>query len=103
MKKPDFQDTIEVLSQESAREILRILDDESKSVKEVFEEMKNSSSSLKYRESVFKSLERMVETGLVEKIKEENRVRYRSLFSKINADLIEEKLDLKKNKKGDSK
>jgi len=98
MKKPDFQDTIEVLSQESAREILRILDDESKSVKEVFEEMKNSPSSLKYRESVFKSLERMVEAGLVEKIKEENRVRYLSLYSEINADLMRGSLDLKKNK-----
>jgi len=95
MKKPDFQDTIEVLSQESAREILRILGDETKTVKNVFEEMQKSSHSLKYRESVFKSLERMVEVGLVEKIKEENRVRYRSFYSQIKADLIEENLNLK--------
>jgi len=95
MKEPDFQDTIEVLSQESAREILRILGDEIKTVKDVFEEMQKSSHPLKYRESVFKSLERMVEAGLVEKIKEENRVRYKSNYSKIKADLIEENLNLK--------
>lgn len=102
MQKPDFQKTIEVLSHESAREILRILGNETKTVKEIFDVIKNTSSILKNRESVFKSLEKMVEAGLVEKIRDENRVWYRSLYTEIKLDLIYEKLYLEINKKGES-
>jgi len=94
MNKSNFQEKIEVLSQESSREILRVLGEETKTVKEVFEEMQNSSSSLKYRESVYKALERLTEVHLVEKIEKENSVKYRARYSTIQADLLEEKLEL---------
>ena len=99
MVEPDFQETIEVLSQETAREVLKILDNDTKSVREVFEEIQNTSKSLKYRESVYKVLENLTEVGLVKKIREGNSVRYRSKYYAIQADLLEEKLKLER---GDS-
>jgi len=94
MKKPDFQDTIEVLHLKSAREILRQIVEEPKTVREIHDELKGNEHSLSYRESVFKSLERMVEAGLVEKIQNGKRVSYRSSYSKIEMDLLEDKLNL---------
>lgn len=94
MEKSDFQKKIEVLSQKSSREILRILGDETKTVKEVFEEIQSSSSSLKYRESVYKALERLTEVDLVEKIEKENSVKYRAKYSTIKADFLEGELEL---------
>jgi len=96
MKEPDFQEVIEVLSQESSREILRVLGNESKTLREVFEETQETSNSLKYRESVYKVLEKMNDVGLVEKIREGNSVEYRAIYSNIDADFLKEELDLEK-------
>ena len=96
MKEPDFQEVIEVLSQESSREILRVLGNESKTLREVFEETQETSNSLKYRESVYKVLEKLNEVGLVEKIREGNSVEYRRVYSDIEADFLEEELNLEK-------
>ena len=96
MKEPDFQEVIKVLSQESSREILRVLGNESKTLREVFEETQETSNSLKYRESVYKVLEKLNEVGLVEKIREGNSVEYRRVYSDIEADFLKEELELKK-------
>ncbi len=96
MKEPDFQEVIKVLSQESSREILRVLGNESKTLREVFEETQETSNSLKYRESVYKVLEKLNEVGLVEKIREGNSVEYRRVYSDIEADFLKEELDLEK-------
>ena len=96
MKEPDFQEVIEVLSQESSREILRVLGNESKTLREVFEETQETSNSLKYRESVYKVLEKLNEVGLVEKIRDGNSVEYRRVYSDIEADLIDENLKFEK-------
>ena len=96
MKEPDFQEVIKVLSQESSREILRVLGNESKTLREVFEETQETSNSLKYRESVYKVLEKLNEVGLVEKIREGNSVEYRARYYRIKADLIGENLKLEK-------
>ena len=96
MKEPDFQEVIEVLSQESSREILRVLGNESKTLREVFEETQETSNSLKYRESVYKVLEKLNEVDLVEKIREGNSVEYRRIYSDIEADFLGEELGLEK-------
>jgi len=96
MTEPDFQEVIEVLSEKSSREILRVLGSERKTLREVFEGMQETSNSLKYRESVYKVLEKLNNVGLVEKIREGNSVEYRAIFSYIEADFLEEKLNLKK-------
>jgi len=96
MKEPDFQEVIEVLSQESSREILRVLGDEAKTLREVFEETQGTSNSLKYRESVYKVLEKLNDVDLVEKIREGNSVEYRRIYSDIEADFLKEELDLEK-------
>ena len=96
MKEPDFQEVIEVLSQESSREILRVLGDETKTLREVFEETQETSNSLKYRESVYKVLEKLNEVGLVEKIRDGKSVEYRRVYSDIEADFLGEELGLEK-------
>jgi len=96
MKEPDFQEVIEVLSQESSREILRALGNERKTLREVFEEIQETSKSLKYRESVYKVLEKLNDVGLVEKMREGNSVEYRVIYSDIEADFLKEELDLEK-------
>jgi len=96
MKEPDFQEVIEVLSQESSREILRALGNESKTLREIFEGTQETSNSLKYRESVYKVLEKLNDVGLVEKIREGNSVEYRRIYSDIEADFLKEELDLEK-------
>jgi len=96
MKESNFQEVIEVLSQESSREILRVLGDECKTLREVFEETQESSNSLKYRESVYKVLEKLNDVGLVEKIRKGNSVEYRRVYSGIEADFLKEELDLEK-------
>jgi len=97
MVKPDFQETIDILSLESARAIIKSITSKPKTVREIFDEIKGISCNLKYRTSVFKSLEKMVSAGLVEKIEGKEGVRYQSKFSEIDAHLINEKLDLKRN------
>lgn len=96
MAQPDFDETVNVLSLKSARVILRSILKSPKTVGEVHYELRDSRASLEYRESVYKALERLVSAGLVEKIHEGRRVRYRSLYSKISADFVREKLDLRR-------
>ncbi len=99
MEEPDFQETLDILSLRSARQILRTIIGRAKSVQEILEELKDKDFPIKYRSSVFKSLEKMVSAGLVEKIREENAVKYRSRYSSITADLVQGKLNLKGRKK----
>ncbi len=96
MDKPDFQETLDILSLLSARQILRTIIGEAKTIQEILEELEGAEFPIKYRASVFKSLEKMVSAGLVEKIRKESSVRYRALYSSVTADLIQEKLQLKR-------
>jgi Fe2+ or Zn2+ uptake regulation protein len=99
MEEPDFQEALDILSLRSARQILRAIIGKAKSVQEILEELEDTDFPIKYRSSVFKSLEKMVLAGLVEKIREENAVKYRSRYSSVTADLIQGKLNLKRGKK----
>lgn len=99
MEEPDFQETLDVLSLSSARQILRVIIGKAKTIQEVLEELEGENFPIKYRSSVFKSLEKMVSVGLVKKIRQGNSVRYRSLYSSITADLVQEKLHLERGKK----
>jgi len=96
MDKPDFQETLDILSLSSARQILRTIIGEAKTIQEILEELEGKDFPIKYRASVFKSLEKMVSAGLVKKIKQDNSVKYRSRYSSVTADLIQEKLQLKR-------
>ena len=82
---------IHALNSETRREIIRILGDEPKTVKEVFQEIKKISKiNVKYRESIYRSLEKLVDAGLVEKYYDKEKgICYKLMIKKIKFDLIE--------------
>ena len=91
----DFEKVIQILSLKTRREILRTIVSRPKTLMEIYEELQERKSTpIKYRESVYKALEKLVSVGLVEKTYDKRIVRYKSKFSKIVADLINEKLRL---------
>lgn len=90
----DFNKVIQILSLKTRREILRIIVARPKTLMEIYEELKKKNIPIKYRESVYKALEKLVSVGLVDKTYEKRTVRYKSKFSKINVDLISEKIKL---------
>lgn len=91
----DFNKVIQTLSTKTRREILRtIIADRPKTLMEIYDELKRKSIPIKYRESVYKALKKLVSVGLVEKIYEEKTVLYKSKFSKVKVDLIKEKMEL---------
>lgn len=98
MEEPDFQDTLDISSLSSARQILRVIIDKAKTVQEILDELEGENFPIKYRASVFKSLEKMVSAGLVKKIKQDNSVRYQSPYSSVTADFIQEKLYLERER-----
>ncbi|MHC1611346.1 MAG: ArsR/SmtB family transcription factor [Candidatus Methanospirareceae archaeon] len=87
-----IEKVVKALNSETRRKILKILAEEPKTVKEVVEALRKSYSiNLKYRESVFKALERLVEADLVEKhYGKERRVVYKLKKKEITLDLTEE-------------
>ena len=91
----DFEKVIQILSLKTRREILRTIVARPKTLMEIYEELQEKKSiPIKYRESVYKALEKLVSVGLVEKTYEKRTVRYKSKFSKIVVNLINEKLRL---------
>lgn len=94
MIKMDFDEVIQVLSLKTRRVILRTIADRPKTLMEIYGGLKKKNILIKYRESVYKALEKLVSVGLVKKTYDKRTVRYKSKFSKINIDLIEEKVKL---------
>lgn len=77
-----------VLSSKVRIEILNILASKSGSVKDILKELQTRSILIKYRESVYRDLEKLVGTGLVEKYydNKDKGIRYRLLITKIQVD-----------------
>lgn len=98
MSELKFDEVIDVLSRKSGRAILNSILEEPKTVKEVHQELKKNGIDMKYRESVYKALERLVSVGLVEKLNQDKSVRYKSHYSKVLADFLAEDLDIEEVK-----
>jgi len=64
---------IAALNSKRRREILSILVKEPMTVIQVLEELKKRKIEVKYRETVYRALERLVDAGLVEKYYEKER------------------------------
>jgi len=94
MNTIDFNKVIQALSLRTRREILRVIADRPKTLMQIYEELKNKNIPIKYRESVYKSLERLISVGLVKKVYEKRTVLYKSRFSKIKVDLVSETIEL---------
>jgi Fe2+ or Zn2+ uptake regulation protein len=94
MSTVDFNKVIQALSLKTRREILRVITGQSKTLIQIYEELRKKNIPIKYRESVYKSLEKLISVGLVEKVYEKRTVLYRSRFSKIKVNLVDEKMEL---------
>ena len=59
---------IKALNSDTRRKILKILSDGSKNTAEVYSELSKIGSGLRYRESVYRALEILVDSDIVQKI-----------------------------------
>ena len=77
------------LSSRTRIEILKILAVKSGNVVEILNELNSRGFTIKYRESVYRALEKLTAAGLVEKYydKEEGGIRYKLLGTKLEVDL----------------
>ena len=97
----DIERTISALNLKSRRHILKVLSkyfgypSDSLTVKELMSELsQNSTFSVKHRESIFKALKTLVESGLVEKRYEKKRgMCYRIVKTKLEIDLARESIE----------
>ena len=76
------------LSSKTRIEILRILAEKPSSIMDVLGELGRRGFKIKYRESVYRSLEKLTSAGLVEKYydKKERGIRYRLIKIKLEVD-----------------
>jgi Fe2+ or Zn2+ uptake regulation protein len=70
-------------------EILRILAAKPSGVKEILNELNKRGFEIRYRESVYRALEKLVAVGLIEKFydKKEKAIRYHLVKAKLEVDL----------------
>ena len=88
----DIEKVVKALNSRTRRKILKILSEGPKNVKEISIVLKEQySTNIKYRESVFKALEKLVEADLVEKFYEKDKgIAYRLKRKKVTIDLTKE-------------
>lgn len=88
----DVEKVVKALNSRTRRKILKILSEGPKNVKEISIVLREQySANIKYRESVFKALEKLVEADLVEKFYEKDKgIAYRLKKKKITIDLTKE-------------
>jgi len=79
---------ISALRSKTRREILQILAGEPKTVQEVMESLPQKRVKIKYRESVYKALEKLVDAGLVDKYYEKEKgICYKLSKTRLEIDL----------------
>lgn len=85
-----------VLSNETNREIIKLLHQKPMTNMEIYNQIK---TTIVCRESIFKALKKLVGAGLVEKFYDrEKRLCYRLPYSKYVLDLVKETLEAKKKR-----
>lgn len=91
----EAEKVIKALNSRTRRKILKILSNGPKNVKEISKLLREEYNvNIRYRESVFKALEKLVEADIVEKFYEKNKgILYRLKRRKITIDLVEEEVN----------
>ena len=86
----DLSKVISAISSETRRQILQIIADQPMKIEDVMTKLAQRGISLKYRESVYKAIEKLVNAGLVEKFYDkEEGICYKPLMRRIEIDLVE--------------
>lgn len=84
----DIRKIIAALDSDMRIEILKILADSPKTVSEVLSNLHKRDIEVKYRETVYRALEKLVDAGLVEKYYEKEKgLCYKILMDRITIDL----------------
>jgi len=84
----DIRKIIAALDSDMRIEILKILADSPKTVSEVLTNLHKKDVEVKYRETVYRALEKLVDAGLVEKYYEKEKgLCYKILMNHITIDL----------------
>jgi Fe2+ or Zn2+ uptake regulation protein len=84
------------LASRTRLDILKILSNGSKTVKDVINELNSQKYNIKYRESVYRSIEKLKEIGLIEKYYDEKNksIMYRMKVKKIVYEIDKDKIQL---------
>ena len=88
------EELFSTLSSETRLQILKILASGPKSIKEVKKALNAAGVGIKYRESVYKALEKLVSTGLVKKFYDihDKKIKYSLAVRRIEIDLSSGKI-----------
>jgi Fe2+ or Zn2+ uptake regulation protein len=85
---------IAALDSDLRREVLKILSKEPMSVVQVLEELKKRKLGVRYRETVYRALEKLLGAGLVDKSYVKNKgLCYKLTVSRITLDLATDSLE----------
>jgi len=91
----DIAKVISALNSDLRREILKILAEEPYTVLEVLNNLKNKGLKVKYRETVYRALEKLVDAELLEKFYvKEKGLCYRLSLTRITIEIRKELLDI---------
>jgi Fe2+ or Zn2+ uptake regulation protein len=86
----DVGKIISALDSDLRREILKIVAKNPSTVLEVLQELRKRSFKVKYRETVYRAMEKLVDSGLIEKYYEKERgLCYKISLSSITIDIAE--------------
>jgi Fe2+ or Zn2+ uptake regulation protein len=89
MQKIDLDKMLTALNIPARKALVQLLITEPKTVKELFKELPSKGISLKYRDSVYKNLEKLVDSGLVEKFYNDKKgICYQLWHQEILIDLV---------------
>lgn len=93
----DIAKVISALNSELRREILKVLAEDSYTVLEVLNRLKKKGLDVKYRETIYRALEILVDAELVEKFYvKEKGLCYKLSLTRITIEITKESLDIVK-------
>jgi len=93
----DIAEVISALNSELRREILKILAEKPYTVLEVRDKLKTRGFDVKYRETVYRALEKLVDAGFVEKYYVRERgLCYKLSLTHLSIEITKESLNLVK-------
>lgn len=89
----DSAKVIAALDSSTRRSIISIIGDDKLKLDEIFKKLDKKDSGVKYRETVYRATEKLVDAGIVEKFyNNQKSVCYKVAVKKIEIDLVKSKI-----------
>jgi len=91
----ELSKVISALNSKLRRDILKVLVDNPSTVGEVLDNLRNRGFNVKYRETVYRALEKLVDSGLVQKFYDgEKGICYRLSIRQIKIEIDKDSIDV---------